>query len=202
MTAYVALGLRLLLLCRLQRHGDPTQAESVCAAGRSRGGAGGHRGISAVSRCEPPPVTLALLERGQERYRIYCTPCHSELGDGRGMIVQRGFPAPPSFHIDRLRAAPPQYFYDVITQGHGVMYAFADRVQPADRWAIAAYIRALQRSQHASLADVPPAERGSCHEGRARGADAWIAGGRGPRRLGDRLDRRTGGNFRTPGSRR
>lgn len=106
-----------------------------------------------------PPLTLALIERGQERYRIYCTPCHSELGDGRGMIVERGFPTPPSFHIDRLRNVLPQYFYDVITNGHGVMYSFADRVEPHDRWAIAAYIRALQRSQNASPADLPPSER-------------------------------------------
>jgi hypothetical protein len=96
-----------------------------------------------------PAITLSLLERGQERFRIYCTPCQSELGDGRGMVVQRGFPPPPSFHIERLREAPPQYFYDVITQGHGIMYSFAERVQPDDRWAIAAYIRALQRSQDA-----------------------------------------------------
>jgi mono/diheme cytochrome c family protein len=108
-----------------------------------------------------PPVTLELLTRGQERYRIYCTPCHSELGDGRGMIVQRGFPAPPSYHIDRLRQAPPQYFYDVITDGHGAMYSFADRVQPQDRWAIAAYIRALQRSQNASLEKLAPEQRRS-----------------------------------------
>jgi mono/diheme cytochrome c family protein len=108
---------------------------------------------------QAPPVTLALLERGQERYRIYCTPCHSELGDGRGMIVQRGFPPPPSYHIDRLRSAPVQHFYDVITDGHGVMYSFAERVQPADRWAIAAYIRALQRSQNATVADLDQGER-------------------------------------------
>jgi mono/diheme cytochrome c family protein len=106
-----------------------------------------------------PPVTLALLQRGQERFRIYCTPCHSEIGDGRGMIVQRGFPPPPSYHIDRLREAPVQYFFDVITNGHGAMYAFSNRVQPADRWAIAAYIRALQRSQNAALADLPPDQR-------------------------------------------
>jgi mono/diheme cytochrome c family protein len=108
-----------------------------------------------------PPVTLALLERGQERYRIYCTPCHSELGDGHGMIVQRGFPAPPSYHIDRLRQAAPQYFYDVITNGHGAMYSFAEQVQPTDRWAIAAYIRALQRSQNSSIMDIAPDKRGS-----------------------------------------
>jgi mono/diheme cytochrome c family protein len=108
-----------------------------------------------------PPVTLALLQRGQERYRIYCTPCHSELGDGRGMIVHRGFPPPPSYHIARLRQAPAQHFYDVITNGYGAMYSFAERVQPADRWAIAAYIRALQRSQNASLADAPPDQKGA-----------------------------------------
>jgi mono/diheme cytochrome c family protein len=107
-----------------------------------------------------PEVTLALLERGQERYRIYCAPCHSELGDGRGMIVQRGFPQPPSLQSEPLRSAPPQHIYDVITRGYGVMYPFADRVQPADRWAIAAYIYALERSQHAALADVPAEQRG------------------------------------------
>lgn len=109
---------------------------------------------------QAPPVTLALLQRGQERFRIYCTPCHSELGNGHGMVVQRGFPPPPSYHIDRLRQAPVQHFYDVITNGHGAMYSFAERVQPADRWAIAAYIRALQRSQHATMADVQPDQRG------------------------------------------
>lgn len=110
---------------------------------------------------QAPPVTLALLERGQERFRIYCTPCHSELGDGHGTVVQRGFPPPPSYHIDRLRRAPVQHFYDVITNGYGAMYPFADRVQPADRWAIAAYIRALQRSQHANVTDVPAKELGA-----------------------------------------
>ncbi len=107
----------------------------------------------------PPPVTLALIERGQERFHIYCTPCHSELGDGHGMIVQRGFPPPPSYHTDRLRSASPQHFYDVITHGYGAMYSFAARVQPADRWAIAAYIRALQLSQNATVADLSDAER-------------------------------------------
>jgi mono/diheme cytochrome c family protein len=107
----------------------------------------------------PPPVTLALLQRGQERFRIYCRPCHSELGDGHGMVVQRGFPAPPSYHIDRLRKAPVQHFYDVITNGYGAMYSYAYRVQPADRWAIAAYIRSLQRSQDATLADLTPQQK-------------------------------------------
>ncbi len=108
-----------------------------------------------------PPVTLTLLERGQERYRIYCTPCHSELGDGNGMIVQRGFKRPPSYHEQRLREAPVDYYYDVITNGYGAMYSFATRVPPRDRWAITAYIRALQMSQNASAADLAAAEKGA-----------------------------------------
>jgi mono/diheme cytochrome c family protein len=107
----------------------------------------------------PPPLTLALLQRGQQRFRIYCTPCHSELGDGNGMVVQRGFPHPPSYDEQRLVQAPTQHFYDVITHGHGAMYSFAARVAPQDRWAIAAYIRALQLSQHASPDDLSPAQR-------------------------------------------
>jgi cytochrome c553 len=107
----------------------------------------------------PMPITRDVLERGQERFDIYCSPCHGRTGDGNGMIVQRGFPAPPSYHIDRLRQAPVGHFFDVITQGYGMMYSYAERVPPADRWAIAAYIRALQRSHDAKLADVPPAER-------------------------------------------
>ncbi len=106
-----------------------------------------------------PPVTTALLERGQQRFDIYCAPCHGRVGDGKGMIVQRGFPNPPSYHIDRLRDAPSQHFYDVITNGYGVMYSYAARVVPEDRWAIAAYIRALQASQHANVADMTESER-------------------------------------------
>ena len=109
---------------------------------------------------QPPPVlTVALLERGRQRFDIYCAPCHGFAGDASGMIVQRGFPAPPSFHIDRLRAAPTQHFYDVIAKGWGAMYSYADRVPPADRWAIAAYIRALQESQSASVASLPDSVR-------------------------------------------
>lgn len=107
----------------------------------------------------PPAVTAALLEHGQQRYDIYCAPCHSPVGDGQGRIVQRGFPAPPSFFSADLLKAPSQHFYDVITHGHGIMYSYADRVAPPDRWAITAYIRALQASQHATLADVPADKR-------------------------------------------
>ncbi|HZT89105.1 MAG TPA: cytochrome c [Stellaceae bacterium] len=108
----------------------------------------------------PPTLTMALLQRGQQRFDIYCAPCHSRVGDGDGMIVHRGFPHPPSYFIERLRQAPPQYFYDVITNGHGAMFSYADRVAPDDRWAIAAYIRALQESSGATLADVPADKRG------------------------------------------
>lgn len=104
---------------------------------------------------EPPPVDAALLERGRQRYDAICTPCHGYTGHGDGMVVQRGFPAPPSYHDDRLRAAPAAYFVDVITRGYGVMYAYANRVEPRDRWAIAAYIRALQLSQGARVAEAP-----------------------------------------------
>lgn len=107
----------------------------------------------------PFPVTMEVLARGRERYDIYCSPCHGYDGAGQGMIVQRGFTAPPSFHQDYLRSAPVGHFVDVIANGFGQMYAYAYRVEPADRWAIAAYIRALQLSQNAGLDDVPPAER-------------------------------------------
>ena len=96
---------------------------------------------------EKPPMTLALVQRGRERFNIFCSECHGYTGDADGMVVQRGFPKPPSFHDPRLIAAPDEHFVDVITNGHGIMYSYADRVPPADRWAIAAYIRALQRSQ-------------------------------------------------------
>ena len=94
---------------------------------------------------EKPPMTLALVQRGRERFNIFCSECHGSGGDADGMVVQRGFPKPPSFHEARLVSAPDEHFVDVITNGHGVMYSYADRVPPADRWAITAYIRALQR---------------------------------------------------------
>lgn len=106
-----------------------------------------------------PPVTLALLQHGQQQFRIFCTPCHSELGDGNGMIVQRGFPHPPDYTDPRLLEAPVQHFVDVITNGYGIMYSYADRVPVSDRWAIAAYIRALQLSRHAPVAELTAAER-------------------------------------------
>jgi cytochrome c553 len=107
----------------------------------------------------PVPLTGELLARGQDRFNIFCSPCHDRVGNGDGMIVQRGYRRPPSYHIDRLREAPIGHFFDVITKGFGVMPDYAAQIPPADRWAIAAYIRALQLSQNATLADVPPGPR-------------------------------------------
>ena len=104
----------------------------------------------------------ALLLRGEERYNIYCTPCHGRLGDGKGMISRRGLALrrpPADYHTDRLRTMPIGHFYDVMTHGYGVMFSYASRVEPQDRWAIAAYIRALQLSQHATAADYATAQR-------------------------------------------
>ena len=107
----------------------------------------------------PFPVDARVLERGRERFDIYCSPCHSRLGDGNGMIVQRGFRRPTSFHDERLRKAPPGYFFDVITNGFGTMFDYADRIVPEDRWAIAAYIKALQLSQNTDPQILTTAER-------------------------------------------
>jgi mono/diheme cytochrome c family protein len=106
-----------------------------------------------------PPVTAALLARGQERFDIFCAPCHSIAGDGDGFIARRGFPHPPSYHSDRLRSASDAHLYAVITDGYGAMYPYARRLAPADRIAVVAYVRALQLSQHAPLSAVPAAER-------------------------------------------
>jgi hypothetical protein len=107
----------------------------------------------------PFPITKDVLMRGQNRYNIYCTPCHDRLGTGNGMVVRRGFRHPPSYHIDRLRQAPNGYIFDVITNGFGAMQDYSAQIEPADRWAIIAYERALQLSQNATLNDVPPTDR-------------------------------------------
>ena len=129
---------------------------------------GGLESDSAFSRSEvhgrlvaafPMPVTRPLLKRGQERFEIFCSPCHGRTGAGDGEIARRGYPAPPTYHQPRLRDAPPGYLFGVITRGYGVMYSYADRIQPADRWAIVAYIRALQLSQNATWNDIPLNQR-------------------------------------------
>jgi len=108
----------------------------------------------------PFAITRKELDRGQDRYNVFCAPCHSRIGDGRGMVVQRGFQrVPPSFHIDRLRTAPHGYFFDVMTNGFGVMPDYRAQLTPEDRWAVVAYIRALQLSQNATMEDVPEAMR-------------------------------------------
>ena len=107
----------------------------------------------------PAPVTKAVLERGQQRFNIFCSPCHGRLGDGNGVIVQRGMRGPVNFHEDRFKRTPAGYFFQVITNGRGGMYPYGYRIPPDDRWAIVAYIRALQLSQDATLNDVPPEAR-------------------------------------------
>jgi hypothetical protein len=107
----------------------------------------------------PIPISRGILIRGRERYNVYCSPCHDRVGSGAGMIVERGFKRPPSFHDERLRIAPAGYYFQVITSGFGVMSGYAAQIGARDRWAIVAYIRALQLSQHAALDDVPPEER-------------------------------------------
>jgi hypothetical protein len=118
-------------------------------------------GLTGTNLVEEIPLKLTrkVLERGRERYEIYCSVCHGLTGEGNGMIVQRGFPQPPSFDVDRLREAPVGHFYGVITHGYGLMLPYATRVAPEDRWAIVAYIRGLQLSRAVTVADLPARER-------------------------------------------
>jgi len=159
--------------CRFEMHDQPKRSaykesgffadrsssrrlpEGVIARGYLRTNSVFFEGLSGTNLVDDIPVkiTRAVLDRGQERYNIYCSVCHGLSGEGNGMVVQRGFPKPPSFDEDRLRNAPVGYFYRVITYGYGVMFPYANRVTPEDRWAIAAYIRALQ-SRATSVADI------------------------------------------------
>jgi mono/diheme cytochrome c family protein len=120
----------------------------------------------------PMAITAQDMRRGRERYNIYCAPCHSRVGDGNGMIVQRGYRQPPSFHIDRLRTSPPGHYFEVMTHGFGAMPDYAAQISPRDRWRIAAYIRALQLSQHATVDDVPPGLRSQIKKASALPAPA------------------------------
>jgi hypothetical protein len=113
----------------------------------------------ALATTFPAPVTRETIERGRERYEVFCAACHDRVGTGTSIVVARGLKQPPSLHIERLRSAPPGYLFDVITRGFGNMYDLADKMPPSDRWAVVAYVRALQRSQNATLADVPEPER-------------------------------------------
>jgi mono/diheme cytochrome c family protein len=114
----------------------------------------GKNGTTLVAR-NPLPVTGQLVHRGRQRFDIYCAPCHGRAGRGDGMVVRRGYRVPPSFHIDRLRSQPDGYFYDVVANGFGTMPDYAAQIPVADRWAIVAYVRALQLSQHAPMAALP-----------------------------------------------
>ena len=108
------------------------------------------------SNAFPLPLTMELLDRGENRYKIFCSPCHGLQGDGNGMIAMRGMKHPPSYHQDRLRQVPNGYIYDVITNGFGAMFGYSAQVAPGDRWAIVAYLRALQLSRNAKISDLPP----------------------------------------------
>ena len=112
----------------------------------------------------PFPVTAEVLERGRERSDIFCAPCHGRVGDGDGMIVERGMRRPASYHIERLRKAPPGYFFDVVTNGFGAMVDLSDRLSVEDRWAIVAYVRALQRSRHAPASALSVDEQARLRE--------------------------------------
>ena len=127
----------------------------------------------------PFAVTRADLDRGEQRYNIYCAPCHARTGDGNGMVVQRGYRQPPSYHVDRLRSAPAGYFFDVMTNGFGVMPDYRAQVTADDRWRIVAYIRALQLSRQGAIADVPEADRTRLEAGEtaAAPAEGHAAGG-------------------------
>jgi len=115
-------------------------------------------------------VDEKLLTRGQDRYKIFCTPCHGLQGDGNGMIAMRGMKHPPSYQIDRLRQAPNGYFYDVISNGFGAMYSYSERIPPSDRWAIIAYVRALQLSRNARASDLSLEQRQKLDEATSGGA--------------------------------
>ena len=186
MKSLVVLGVTLVLLgCRQDMHdqpkytpyrksdffGDGRSARPLVSGTVARGQlredllfASGKSG-AAFADTFPVPLDEPLLRRGQQRYLIYCAPCHGALGRGDGMIVRRGYRQPSSFHVDRLRQQPAGYFFDVISHGFGAMPDYAAQIPLKDRWAVVAYVRALQLSQHATLADVPPEARAQLQGG-------------------------------------
>jgi len=125
----------------------------------------------------PFAITAADLDRGEERYNIYCSPCHGRTGEGNGMVVQRGYKQAANYHIDRLRQAPVGHFFEIMTNGFGAMPDYRSQIAVADRWRIVAYIRALQLSHHATSADVPDDEMRKLNEGGATGAVKTGEGG-------------------------
>lgn len=143
------------------------------------------------SNAFPLPVSPELLERGEERYKIFCAPCHGLQGDGNGMIAIRGMKHPPTYHQDRLRQAANGYFYDNITNGFGAMYGYSAQIPPRDRWAIIAYVRALQLSRNAKAADLPAELREKLNRGGSSGA---ALGGEHKQETGSTKDS-TGGSY-------
>jgi mono/diheme cytochrome c family protein len=142
------------------RAARPLEADTVAHSAGTLAASSSGRAGQLTDEAESRGIyTRAALERGRQRFDIYCAPCHGFTGDGNGYITERGFPHPSSYHIDRLRAAPDSYFFGVISRGYGAMYPYADRVTPEDRRAIIAYIRALQLSRHAVLEALPPTDR-------------------------------------------
>jgi mono/diheme cytochrome c family protein len=178
--AVLVSAVTLLSGCRIDMHVQPRQnplsrsdffadqrsarppVEGTVARGQLRADAYFYTGKIGDSPGDylPFPATRQVLDRGRERYNIYCAPCHSRLGDGNGFIPSRGFSRrPPSFHIPRLQKAPLGYFYDVMANGFGIMSDYASQISPQDRWNITAYIRALQLSQNATITDVPAGQK-------------------------------------------
>jgi mono/diheme cytochrome c family protein len=142
----------------------PPAGTEAYSRGSSADTTSGREGVDDVARnasaqaaaAMPGPLTPAMLRQGKTLYGVYCLPCHSPAGDGDGRIVERGFPAPPTYHSDRLRGVPDRHIFDVISNGYGVMAPYGDRIRPEDRWAIVAFVRALQLSQHAEIDKLPP----------------------------------------------
>ena len=160
--------------CRQDMHDTPryeafeaTASRTAAPRERPRPARSRAAGCAKTTRCTPArsggqvvdefpfPIAAADLQRGQARFNIYCTPCHGKLGDGQGMVVQRGLRQAASYHQDRLRQEKLGYFFDVVTNGFGAMQGYAEQIPVRDRWLIVAYVRTLQLSQHAAVADVP-----------------------------------------------
>lgn len=147
---------------RLPPEGSVARSRGTIAgtsSGRLGADAEALRARDLAASANPYLPSEALLSRGRDRYAIYCVPCHSRIGDGDGYVVRRGFPAPPSFHSERLRRTSDRHLFDVISGGYGIMYPLGDRISPADRWAIVAYVRALQLSRHFPAQQLPAGAR-------------------------------------------
>jgi mono/diheme cytochrome c family protein len=145
---------------------EGTVARGALEAPNASGPAAMAPAVAAAATTLPMPLTRELVLRGRDRYAIFCTPCHDSTGSGAGMVVRRGYRPPPSLHIDRLRDAPVGQLYDVITRGLGAMPDYAQQIPPDDRWAIVAYVKALQLSQRVVAADLPPEDKARVGTGR------------------------------------